>query len=139
MVATLILVRDDKGDLYAHEGHLRNPVVQRIGAQEADLCEYYGMMDKAGFVLILFSLSKVFHFPEEGGNPEIEPKKLPSGEPGFLPVGILGTGVPSSGDSEAGVLPRVWKILIPEYFSPTGGDLAEPPGPGQPRYLKVSL
>ena len=35
------------------------------------------------------------------------PGVLRSGEPGFLPAGILETGVPSSGDSEAGVLPGV--------------------------------
>ena len=39
--------------------------------------------------------------------------------PGFLPAGILGTGVSSSGDPEAGVLPRVWRNSIPEYFTPT--------------------
>ena len=35
MVATLILVRDDKGDLYDQEGHLRNATGQRINAQGA--------------------------------------------------------------------------------------------------------
>ena len=44
---------------------------------------------------------------------------LHSGEPGFLLAGILGTRVPSSGDPEAGVLPRVWRNSILEYFSPT--------------------
>ncbi|KAF2570458.1 hypothetical protein F2Q70_00003217 [Brassica cretica] len=34
-------------------------------------------------------------------------------------TGILGTGVPSNGDPEAGVLPGVWRNSIPEYFSPT--------------------
>ncbi|KAF3574273.1 hypothetical protein F2Q69_00058672 [Brassica cretica] len=52
-----------------------------------------------------FSLSEVFHFPEEGGDPGTGPGKLNSGEPGFLLAGILGNGVPSSGDPEAGVLP----------------------------------
>ncbi|KAF3610393.1 hypothetical protein DY000_02047808 [Brassica cretica] len=52
-----------------------------------------------------FSLSEVFHFPEEGGDPGTGPGKLHSGEPGFLLAGILGTGVPSGGDPEAGVLP----------------------------------
>ncbi|KAF3566990.1 hypothetical protein DY000_02014500 [Brassica cretica] len=52
-----------------------------------------------------FSLSEVFHFPEEGGDPGTGPGKLHSGEPGFLLAGILGTGVTSSGDPEAGVLP----------------------------------
>ncbi|KAF2535394.1 hypothetical protein F2Q68_00020812 [Brassica cretica] len=54
-----------------------------------------------------------------GSDPETEPGKLHSGEPGFIPAGILGTGVPSSGDSEARVLPRVWRNSIPDYFSPT--------------------
>ncbi|KAF3579426.1 hypothetical protein DY000_02031574 [Brassica cretica] len=47
------------------------------------------------------------------------PGVLRSGEPGFLLTRILGTGVPSSGDPEAGVLPRVWRNSTPEYFSPT--------------------
>ncbi|KAF3572915.1 hypothetical protein F2Q69_00058659 [Brassica cretica] len=41
----------------------------------------------------------------KGGDPGTGPGKLHSGEPGFLLAGILGTGVPSSGDPEAGVLP----------------------------------
>ncbi|KAF3577175.1 hypothetical protein DY000_02030823 [Brassica cretica] len=45
-----------------------------------------------------FSISRT-----KGSDPETEPRKLHSGEPGFLPAGILGTGVPSSGDPEAGV------------------------------------
>ncbi|KAF2594185.1 hypothetical protein F2Q70_00043040 [Brassica cretica] len=48
-------------------------------------------MDKAGAVL--------------GTRPGV----LRSGEPGFIPAGILGTGVPSSGDPEAGALPGVWR------------------------------
>ncbi|KAF2565916.1 hypothetical protein F2Q68_00025329 [Brassica cretica] len=44
-----------------------------------------------------FSISQ-----RKGSDPETEPQKLHSGEPGFLPAGILGTGVPSSGDPEAG-------------------------------------
>ncbi|KAF3501573.1 hypothetical protein F2Q69_00042522 [Brassica cretica] len=52
-----------------------------------------------------FSSSKVFHFPEEGGDPGTGPGKLHSGEPGFLLAGNLGTGVPSSGDPKAGVVP----------------------------------
>ncbi|KAF3600306.1 hypothetical protein F2Q69_00035704 [Brassica cretica] len=43
-----------------------------------------------------FSISR-----RKGSDPETEPGKLHSGEPGFLLVGILGTGVPSSGDPEA--------------------------------------
>ncbi|KAF3528264.1 hypothetical protein DY000_02040275 [Brassica cretica] len=43
-----------------------------------------------------FSISR-----RKGSDPETEPEKLHSGEPGFLLVGILGTGVPSSGDPEA--------------------------------------
>ncbi|KAF3557005.1 hypothetical protein F2Q69_00013401 [Brassica cretica] len=66
-----------------------------------------------------YSLSEVFHFPEEGGDPGTGLRKLHSGEPGFLVVGILGTGVPSSGDPEAGVLSGVWRNSIPKYFSPT--------------------
>ncbi|WZZ70116.1 hypothetical protein YC2023_081486 [Brassica napus] len=46
------------------------------------------------------------------------PGIIRSGEPGFLLAGILGTGVPSSGDPEAGVLPGVWMNSIPEYFFP---------------------
>ncbi|KAF3529532.1 hypothetical protein DY000_02039779 [Brassica cretica] len=42
-----------------------------------------------------------------------------SWEPRFLPAGILGTRVPSSGDPKAGVLPGVRRNSIPEYFSPT--------------------
>ncbi|KAF2615452.1 hypothetical protein F2Q70_00011715 [Brassica cretica] len=37
----------------------------------------------------LFSLSEVFHFPGEGGDPGTGPGKLHSGEPWFLPAGIL--------------------------------------------------
>ncbi|KAF2547039.1 hypothetical protein F2Q70_00022133 [Brassica cretica] len=37
MVATLILVRDDKGDMYGQEGHLRNAaVVKHEKLQEGD-------------------------------------------------------------------------------------------------------
>ncbi|KAF3566426.1 hypothetical protein DY000_02015473 [Brassica cretica] len=36
MVATLILVRNDNGDLHDQEGHLRNAALQRIDAQGAD-------------------------------------------------------------------------------------------------------
>ena len=39
MVATLILVRDDKGDLYDQEGHIRNATCQRIDAQGAVIHE----------------------------------------------------------------------------------------------------
>ena len=39
MVATLILVRDDKGDLHDQEGHLRNVAGQRIEAQGAEIHE----------------------------------------------------------------------------------------------------
>ena len=35
MVATLILVRDERGDLYDQKGHLRNATGQRIDAQGA--------------------------------------------------------------------------------------------------------
>ncbi|KAF3532743.1 hypothetical protein DY000_02042929 [Brassica cretica] len=42
-----------------------------------------------------FSISR-----RKGSDPETEPEKLHNGEPGFLPVGILGTGVPSSGNPE---------------------------------------
>ncbi|KAF2612633.1 hypothetical protein F2Q70_00011353 [Brassica cretica] len=52
-----------------------------------------------------FSLSEVFHFSGEGGDPGTVPRKLHSREPEFLLAGILGTGVPSSGDPEADVLP----------------------------------
>ncbi|KAF2613064.1 hypothetical protein F2Q70_00011973 [Brassica cretica] len=40
MVATLILVRDDNGDLHDQEGHLRNAAGQRIDAQGAAIPEY---------------------------------------------------------------------------------------------------
>ncbi|KAF3533263.1 hypothetical protein DY000_02041801 [Brassica cretica] len=39
MVATLILVRDDNGDLHDQEGHLRNAAGQRINAQGAAVPE----------------------------------------------------------------------------------------------------
>ena len=39
MVATLILVRDDNGDLHDQEGHLRNAPGQRIDAQRAVIPE----------------------------------------------------------------------------------------------------
>ena len=39
MVATLILVRDDNGDLHAQKGHLRNAAGQRIYAQGAAIPE----------------------------------------------------------------------------------------------------
>ncbi|KAF3561459.1 hypothetical protein DY000_02014915 [Brassica cretica] len=55
-----------------------------------------------------FSISR-----RKGSDPETEPRKLHSGEPGFLPAGILGTGVPFSGDPEAGGLPGVWRYSIP--------------------------
>ncbi|KAF2606086.1 hypothetical protein F2Q68_00043886 [Brassica cretica] len=61
-----------------------------------------------------------FPFPRgEWTDPGTGPGVLRSGEPGSLLAGILGTGVPSSGDPEAGVLPGVWRNSIPEYFSPT--------------------
>ncbi|KAF2543090.1 hypothetical protein F2Q68_00032218 [Brassica cretica] len=66
-----------------------------------------------------YPYQKFFISRRKGSDPETEPGKLHSGEPGFLLAGILGTGVPSSGDPEAGVLPRVWRNSIPEYFSPT--------------------
>ncbi|KAF2532852.1 hypothetical protein F2Q70_00029127 [Brassica cretica] len=40
MVATLILVRDDRGNLHDQEGHLRNAAGQRIYAQGAAIPEY---------------------------------------------------------------------------------------------------
>ncbi|KAL0645666.1 hypothetical protein Bca4012_043957 [Brassica carinata] len=61
-----------------------------------------------------FSISR-----RKGADPGTRPGKLHSGEPGFLLAGILGTGVPSSGDPETGVLPGVRRNSIPEYFSPT--------------------
>ena len=39
MVATLILVRDDNGDLHDQEGYLRNVAGQRIDAQGAVIPE----------------------------------------------------------------------------------------------------
>ena len=39
MVATLILVRDEKGDLHDQEGHLRNAAGKRIYAQGAAISE----------------------------------------------------------------------------------------------------
>ncbi|KAF2534327.1 hypothetical protein F2Q70_00031137 [Brassica cretica] len=39
MVATLILVRDERGDLHHQEGHLRNAAGQRIDAQGAEIPE----------------------------------------------------------------------------------------------------
>ena len=39
MVATLILVRDNNGDLHDHEGHLRNAAGQRIDSQGAVIVE----------------------------------------------------------------------------------------------------
>ena len=39
MVATLILVRDEKGNLRNQEGHLRNAAGQRINAQGAAIPE----------------------------------------------------------------------------------------------------
>ncbi|KAF3503744.1 hypothetical protein F2Q69_00042943 [Brassica cretica] len=51
-----------------------------------------------------FSISR-----RNGSDPETEPVKLHRGEPGFLLAGILGNGVPSRGDPEAGVLPgKLW-------------------------------
>ena len=40
MVATLILVRDDNGDLHDQDGHLRNAAGQRIDAQGAAIPEH---------------------------------------------------------------------------------------------------
>ncbi|KAF3502437.1 hypothetical protein F2Q69_00042183 [Brassica cretica] len=48
---------------------------------------------------------EIFGLEPEGGDPGTGPGKLHSGEPGFFLAGILGTGVPSSRDPEAGVLP----------------------------------
>ncbi|KAH0863084.1 hypothetical protein HID58_080295, partial [Brassica napus] len=59
-----------------------------------------------------FSISR-----RKGGDSGTGPGKLHSREPEFLLAGILGTGVPSSGDPEAGVLPGVWRNSTPEYFS----------------------
>ncbi|KAF3568514.1 hypothetical protein DY000_02014400 [Brassica cretica] len=53
------------------------------------------------------------------------PRVLRNGEPGFLLAGILRTGVPSSGDPEAAVLPGV---PAPRFRIPTPGFL--PPGMG---------
>ncbi|KAF2576430.1 hypothetical protein F2Q70_00003909 [Brassica cretica] len=55
-----------------------------------------------------------------GGDPGTGPGKLDSGEPGLLLAGILGTGVPSSGDPEACVLPGVWRNSIPDALKSTG-------------------
>ncbi|KAF3511930.1 hypothetical protein F2Q69_00005771 [Brassica cretica] len=54
-----------------------------------------------------------------GGDPGTGPGKLHNGVPGFPLAGILGTGVPSSEDPEAGGLPGVRRNSMPEYFSPT--------------------
>ncbi|KAF2538114.1 hypothetical protein F2Q68_00020658 [Brassica cretica] len=63
----------------------------------------FGTVDKASICIDLqvklfhirkygrFSLSEVFHFPEEGGDPWTGPGKIHSGEPGFLLAEILGT------------------------------------------------
>ncbi|KAF3610857.1 hypothetical protein DY000_02049239 [Brassica cretica] len=40
MVATLLLVRDEKGDMHDQEGHMRNAAGQRIDAQGAAIPEY---------------------------------------------------------------------------------------------------
>ncbi|KAF2589445.1 hypothetical protein F2Q70_00038426 [Brassica cretica] len=56
------------------------------------------MLERDAFVKMAVAHAK-------GGDPGTGPGKLNSGEPGFLLAGILGTGVPSSGDPEAGVLP----------------------------------
>ncbi|KAF2617114.1 hypothetical protein F2Q68_00040147 [Brassica cretica] len=56
-----------------------------------------------------FSISR-----RKGSDSGTGPKKFHSREPELLLVGILGTGVPSSGDPEAGVLPGVWRNSTPE-------------------------
>ncbi|KAF2556592.1 hypothetical protein F2Q68_00015293 [Brassica cretica] len=61
-----------------------------------------------------FSISR-----RKGGDPGTGPRKLHSGEPGFLLAGILGTGVPSSGDPEVVSCLGSGRNSIPEYFSPT--------------------
>ncbi|KAF2550028.1 hypothetical protein F2Q68_00033661 [Brassica cretica] len=71
-----------------------------------------------------FSISQ-----RKGGDPGTGPGKLRSGEPWFLLTGILGTGVPSSGDPEAGVLPGVWRNSIPELpVGRTSLQLSSDPG-----------
>ena len=39
MVATLILVRDERGDLHDQEGHMRNAAGHKIDAQGAAILE----------------------------------------------------------------------------------------------------
>ncbi|KAH0858981.1 hypothetical protein HID58_087242 [Brassica napus] len=64
-----------------------------------------------------FSISR-----RKGGDPGTGPGKLHSGEPGLLLAGILGTGVPSSGDPEACVMPgaghRSSNPAIPDVSRP---------------------
>ncbi|KAF2572476.1 hypothetical protein F2Q70_00002763 [Brassica cretica] len=71
-----------------------------------DLCEYHRTVDKASICIDLrVLLIRSFPFPGGRGRSWTGPGKLHSGEPGFFLAGILGTGVPSSRDPEAGVLP----------------------------------
>ncbi|KAF2617822.1 hypothetical protein F2Q68_00039773 [Brassica cretica] len=58
MVATLILVRDERGDLYDQEGHLRNATGQRIDAQGSANPEI--LMKQALMVVATKSCSNLF-------------------------------------------------------------------------------
>ncbi|KAF2592201.1 hypothetical protein F2Q70_00043251 [Brassica cretica] len=46
MVATLILIGDEKGDMHDREGHMRNAAGQRIDAQGAAILKTIGLKDE---------------------------------------------------------------------------------------------
>ncbi|KAF2591720.1 hypothetical protein F2Q70_00038588 [Brassica cretica] len=71
--------------------------------------EVRGQLGIGIFPSSMFSLSEVFHFPGKGAILGPDPENSIAGNRGFLLAGILGTGVPSSGDPEASALPGVWR------------------------------
>ena len=55
---------------------------------------------------VISSWNIFFPTPGEGGGPKDRTRSTPQ----------RGTGVPLSGDPKVGVMPGVWRNLIPEYF-----------------------
>ncbi|KAF3587902.1 hypothetical protein F2Q69_00031251 [Brassica cretica] len=89
----------------------------------SDLCEYHGTMDKTGIRIDFERYNRdkdlkrrspyiVFLWRALVGCSRLNSSIFGNME-GLILAGILGTGVPSSGDPEAGVLPGVWRNSIP--------------------------
>ncbi|KAF2544810.1 hypothetical protein F2Q70_00021832 [Brassica cretica] len=77
MVATLILVRDEKGDLHDQEGHLHNAAGQRIDAQGAAIPEQEALTRGVGDDVMKYHVNAII---DDDFWQEMKQEKLQEGD-----------------------------------------------------------